>query len=160
MTLRSPAERLFQTVMFEAFGLVLAVPVYRLVTGASAGEGTGVLIAVTLAVLVWSALHNAVFDAVEWRLTGRVASDRPQGMRVIHALSHEGTAVAVSLPILLVLGGLGLGEALTMNVGLTAVYTAYAFAFHRAYDWWRPVGGRGGLAGGVDEGAAPVGAVL
>lgn len=142
MTLRSPAERVMQTLMFEATGLVLAVPFYRLVSGATAEEGTTVLLVVTLAVLTWSACHNAIFDRVEWRLTGRVASDRPQAMRVLHALSHEGTAVAVSLPIMLAFGGLSLGEALTMNVGLTVIYTVYAYVFHCAYDWWRPVGGR------------------
>ena len=139
MTLRSPAERLLQTLAFEATGLLVAVPFYRLVTGASAGEGTGILLVLTLAVLAWSACHNALFDRLEWRLTGRVASDRPQAMRVVHALSHEGTAVAVSLPIMLVLGGLSLETALTMNIGLTAIYTGYAYVFHCAYDRWRPV---------------------
>jgi uncharacterized membrane protein len=45
----------------------------------------------------------------------------------------------VTLPIMLWLGGFSLREALLATAGLTAVYTAYAYAFHLVYDRLRPV---------------------
>jgi uncharacterized membrane protein len=139
MSLRSPRERFIQTLAFEAGGLVLVLPLYVLVTGNGAGAGFLLLTVLAVAVMLWSPLHNTVFDWLDLRLSGRVASARPQKLRIIHAISHEVTVVVVTLPIMLWLGGLSLREALLAAVGLTAVYTAYAYAFHLVYDRLRPV---------------------
>jgi uncharacterized membrane protein len=58
---------------------------------------------------------------------------------MVHAVSHEVSAVGVSLPILLTLGGHTLAGALMVNIGLTLLYTGYAFVFHLVYDRLRPV---------------------
>jgi uncharacterized membrane protein len=71
--------------------------------------------------------------------SGRVASDRPQKWRVVHAVSHEATTVVVTLPILVWLGGHGWGEALLLDLGLTVLYAVYAYGFHLVYDRLRPV---------------------
>ncbi len=140
MTLRKPRERFIQTIFFEIGGLLLAVPLYVLIAGGSRSEGALLMATLTLAVMVWSPLHNAVFDWADLRLSGRVASERPHGWRVVHAISHEATAVMVTLPILLWLGGLTLWGALATNLGLTLLYTVYAYGFHLVYDRLRPVG--------------------
>jgi uncharacterized membrane protein len=139
MALRSPQERIIQTLAFEIGGLFLVLPLFVLVTGNGAGEGFLLLAVLSVAVMIWSPLHNTVFDRLDLWLSGRVASARPQGWRMLHAISHEVTVVVVTLPIMLGLGGLSLGDALLANIGLTAVYTAYAYAFHLVYDRWRPV---------------------
>ncbi len=139
MPLRSARERLIQTLAFEAGGLALCVPLYGLASGRDPQEGAMLMAVLTLAVMIWSPLHNTLFDALDLRLTGRPASDRGARLRIVHALSHEASAVAVSLPILLTLGGHSLGAALMVNLGLTVLYTAYAYVFHLAYDQLRPV---------------------
>ncbi|MFM2355921.1 MAG: hypothetical protein RLZZ528_1657 [Pseudomonadota bacterium] len=144
MSLRSARERVFQTLCFEVGGLLVATPLYALVVGASGGESLLVVAAMSVAVMIWSPLHNTAFDWAEWRLAGRVASDRPQKWRIIHAMSHELTAMAVTLPILLGPGGLGFGEAVLADLGLTALYTAYAYGFHMVFDRLRPVRPRAG----------------
>lgn len=140
MTLRSPRERFFQTLAFEIGGLVLVVPMYVLVTGDSARDGFLLMVTLSAAVMIWSPLHNAVFDWADLRFAGRLASERPHGWRVVHAVSHEVTVVAVTLPILIFLGGFELSHALAANLGMTAVYTVYAYGFHLVYDRLRPVG--------------------
>lgn len=140
MALRSARERVIQTIFFELGGLVLATPLYVLMTGGGSGEGALLLAMLTLAVMIWSPLHNAVFDWVDLELTGRAASERPQGLRVAHAISHELSAVMVTLPILLGFGGMTLWGALATNLGLTVLYTVYAYGFHLVYDRVRPVG--------------------
>ena len=139
MCLRSPRERALQTLAFELGGLALATPLYAAAFGQTPGESLFLIAAVALACVAWTPLHDTAFDLVEWRLAGRVASDRPHGLRIAHALSIETTATAVSLPVIMWLGGHGLWEALAIELGLTALYVAYGYAFHLAYDRLRPV---------------------
>lgn len=73
--------------------------------------------------MMWSPMHNAVFDVIEWRLTDRAASARPHGLRLLQAISHEVSVCTVTLPLLMWLGNLTLGQALLGNIGLTALYT-------------------------------------
>ncbi len=139
MTLRSPRERLIQTVSYEIGGLCLSVPLVVLFGGGTAGEAFWLMLALAAAVLIWSPIHNTVFDWLDLRLSGRLASDRPQRWRLVHAISHEATTVVVTLPILIWLGGFGIWEALLADLGLTLLYAAYAYVFHIVYDWLRPV---------------------
>ena len=139
MSLRSARERLLQTLAYEAGGLVLSVPLVALVGGGTPGEAFALMLTLSIAVMLWSPLHNTLFDWADLRQSGRVASDRPQRWRLVHAASHEATTVVVTLPILMWLGGLGFWAALVTDLGLTLLYTAYAYLFHLLYDRLRPV---------------------
>jgi uncharacterized membrane protein len=140
MALRSMRERAYQTLAYEFFGLVLIAPLISAAIGLSGGESVMLLVWVALACMVWSPLHNIAFDWAEWNLAKRVASDRPQGWRIVHAASHEATSVVVTTPLIMLISGLGMLDALALDLGLTVAYTAYAYVFHMAYDWYRPVG--------------------
>lgn len=139
MALRSLRERAIQTFAFEAGGIALAAPLYWLIFGGDAGDSLLLVATLTAAELTWPAIHNAAFDRVEWRLARRVASDRPKMLRAAHALSQETTAMVVSLPIIVWLGGHGWIEAVAVDLGLTLIYTGYTYAFHLIYDHSRPV---------------------
>ena len=139
---RSGTERALQSLAFELGGLVLAVPIYQAVYGGSPKENLVLMVALSLAALVWNPLHNRCFDAVEYRLTGRIASDRPHGLRIVHAVSHEVTPIMLTLPLILLLSPHGLGAALALNVGLTLSYVAYAYIFYLIYDRLIPVAAR------------------
>ncbi|MFN5998019.1 MAG: PACE efflux transporter [Paracoccaceae bacterium] len=139
MTLRSPRERVIQTLAYEVGGLCLSVPLIALFGGGTTGEAFKLMLALSVAVMIWSPIHNTVFDWLDFRLSGRLASDRPQRLRLVHAASHEATTVLVTLPILMVLGGLSFWAALLADLGLTLLYAAYAYVFHLVYDRLRPV---------------------
>lgn len=139
MSLRSPRERLIQTLAYEAGGLCLSVPLVVLFGGGTTGEAFTLMLALSVAVLVWSPIHNTLFDWADLRFSGRLASDRPQGWRLVHAASHETTTVIVTLPILIWLGDTGFWSALLADLGLTLLYAAYAYFFHLVYDHLRPV---------------------
>jgi uncharacterized membrane protein len=142
MILRSPRERFIQTLSYEIGGWLLAVPFYVLVTNGSTLEGGLLMAAMAAAVMIWSPLHNTVFDWVDFKISGRLASDRPHRWRMLHAMSHELSTMVVTLPILILLGGFGFWPAVAVDLGLTLVYTVYAYGFHLAYDWLRPMGRR------------------
>jgi len=139
MTLRSARERLFQTLAFELGGLALVAPVYGFVMGASAVDSVLLVAATSVVVMAWSPIHNHLFDAAEWRLSGRVASERPSRLRLVHAVSHEVSTTIVTVPVIMLVGGHGFWESLIIDIAMTLFYVAYTYVFHVAYDWWRPV---------------------
>lgn len=144
--IRSVRERVIQTLGFEAGGLLLVAPLYALATGSGASESFGLIFVLALVVMAWAALYNTAFDVVEHRLTGRLASDRPERWRVAHAIGHEATAVVVTWPVIVWLTGLSWWAALLADLALTLVYAAYAYGFHKVYDRWRPVAPPGAAA--------------
>ena len=139
MTLRCFRERIYQTLAYELGGLLVATPLYSILFGASQLASLALTAALSLAMMVWSPIHNTAFDWVELHWTGRVASDRPQGLRLVHAVMHEATSAFVTLPLIMWFGGHGLWSALAIDIGLTLLYSAYAYFFHILYDWLRPV---------------------
>jgi uncharacterized membrane protein len=140
MALRTARERFYQTLAYEAGGLLVTAPLYGFFFGRETGESFALIMTLSIAVMIWAPIHNTIFDWVEFERTGRVASDRPQRLRAAHALCLEFTACAVTLPIVMAMGGHGFWQALTIDIGLTLFYAAYAYFFHIAYDRLRPVG--------------------
>lgn len=107
--------------------------------GTAIGDGAVVLVALAVAVGLWSPFHNALRDLLEWRCAQRVASRCPRRLRIAHAITHEVSTVIVTLPFLKLLGGHGFWEALLVNLGLSFFLCGYAYVFHLAYDRLRPV---------------------
>jgi len=139
MSLRNLRERVIQTLAFETGGLLLAAPAFALIFGATPGESLLFLALLSVAVMLWSPLHNTVFDLLDWRLNRRLASERPHGLRLVHAITHEVTTLVVTLPVIMLWTGLGLWQAVLLDLGISAFYAAYAYLFHLVYDRLRPV---------------------
>lgn len=137
--LRSPRERVIQTLAFEGLGLAVVAPLFAVVTGGRGGESLLVVAAVSATVMAWAAIYNTVFDRVEHRLTARVASDRPHGLRTLHAIGLEVSSVLLTTPLIWALTALDWWQALAVDIGLAFAYAAYGYLFHWAYDRWRPV---------------------
>lgn len=137
--IRSWRERAIQTLWFEGVGLLLVSPLFAWASGSGGGESMRVVAALSAVVMAWAAVYNTVFDLVEHRLTGRVASDRPHRLRTLHAVGLEGTAVLLTWPVIYAMTDLSWGEALLADLGLTATYMVYGYAFHWVYDRLRPV---------------------
>ena len=137
--LRSVRERIIQTIAFELIGLLLVVPFFTAYTKTSSLAGVIILCVLSLLVMSWSALHNTLFDMLEWRFLARVASDRSEKLRAVHAVSLELTSMIVTLPVLVWLLDMSWGDALVLDIALTLVYVAYGYLFHRAFDSLRPV---------------------
>lgn len=146
--LRSRRERVIQTLWFEAIGLLLVAPLYAVVAGSGLRESFAMIAVVSLVVMTWSAVYNTLFDMLELRWTGRVASERPHRVRTLHALLHELSAVIVSCPVIYAMTPLSWGEALVADLGLTLAYAAYAYVFHLVFDRLRPVWPTGAASSG------------
>jgi uncharacterized membrane protein len=139
MTVRTVSELQIQSIVHQVGSLLVVTPVCALLTGETAGGTTLLVVALTIATTLWTQLHNAIFDRVEWALCGRTASDRPSWLRLVHAVSSEASDTIVTFPLILILTGLPWQQALLADVTLTLVGVAYTFVYHRLYDWARPV---------------------
>lgn len=139
MSIRNLRERVVQTLAFEAGGLAIASPAYALIFERDAAESILLIAALSVAMLVWMPLHNTLFDLAEWRLARRLASDRPHVLRLVHATSLEVTGVLVTVPLVMIIGGHEFLEALAIDLGLSALYVVYGYAFHLVFDRLRPV---------------------
>jgi uncharacterized membrane protein len=137
--IRTWRERVAQTLWYEGIGLLLVSPLYAWASGSGGSESLMLLATLSLVVMAWAALYNTLFDLVERRCTGRVASDRSRGVRTVHAIGLESSAVLLTCPVILVMTNSSLAAALLANLGLTAIYAVYGYAFHWAYDRLRPV---------------------
>jgi uncharacterized membrane protein len=136
---RGARERAIQTLWFEAIGIAIVAPLYSFAAGSSLQSSAALLLALSLAVMAWSACFNTAFDRLEVRCAGRRASARPQRWRIVHALLHEASAVLVTWPLIVALTDLGWSEALVADLALTLTYAAYAYLFHLGFDRLRPV---------------------
>lgn len=137
--LRSVRERIIQTLAFEVFGLLLVLPLFAAYTKASHLTGVIVLCLLSVLVMSWSAVHNTIFDILEWRILARVASDRSERLRALHATSLELTSMLVTLPVLVWLLDMSWSDALVLDIALTLIYVVYGYLFHRTFDFLRPV---------------------
>jgi uncharacterized membrane protein len=137
--LRSLRERVIQTLSYELGALLLVAPLYQWLFDASTGESLQLLVTLSVAVMLWSPIHNTLFDWLDARWFGRVASDRRGWSRWAHAFSHEISTLFVTLPLIMWIGGHRFLDALLIDLGLTLFYTAYAWAFHCCFDRLRPV---------------------
>lgn len=137
--IRSVRERVIQTITFEIVALALTVPLFSLWTQSSHFSSMSILVFLSLLITLWSGIHNSLFDWIEWQFTQRTASNRPNRLRLIHAISLEASATLVSLPVLVWLLDMNWRAALLLDVSLTLLYVIYGFVFHRIYDEIRPV---------------------
>lgn len=139
MVIRTSRERLLQAAGYEIGSFLVAAPVCVWLTGTSTETSALLVLVLTLATMLWAPLFNTVFDRLDWRLRGRVASERSKKMRLFHAFALEASDMVISVPILMMLGGLNLTQALIADIGLLVVYMVYTYVYHLLFDWARPV---------------------
>lgn len=142
MTLRPLRERVLQTATLEFGALFLISPLYSTIFGAGIAESAGLIAAISVSVLMFSPVYNHLFDLVEWRLCRRLASDRLQPCRLLHAAGHEIGSMIVTVPVILALTDHRLGVAIGLDIGLSLFYTGYVWLFCMVYDRLRPVQSR------------------
>jgi len=142
MTLRPLRERVLQTATLEFGALTLVSPLYASLFRTAMTESVLLMAAISVSVLVFSPVYNHAFDLVEWRRCRRLASDRPQPCRLLHAAGHEVGSMIVTVPVILALTDHRLGVAVGLDIGLSLFYTGYVWVFCMVYDRLRPMRSR------------------
>ena len=139
MRLRAFRERVLQAVLLEAGAIAVIAPGYARVTGLGTQESALLLVGLAGVVMVYSPLYCHLFDLIDWRLTRRSASERRDASRVVHAVGLELSAMAITVPLVSMVGGMTILDAGVIGLGLSAVYAVWTWAFFRAWDRVRPI---------------------
>ena len=137
--LRSPRERILQVLCYEAGALAVMAPLFSLAAGENMAGSFLLMAALSVLAMGWACAFNTVYDWVEQRWTGRLASDRPHRWRLVHALAFEASQVVVSCPMIYWFTDLSWLESLAADLALTGAYTVYGYLFHWVFDRVRPV---------------------
>lgn len=118
--------------MFEAIGLLLSIPLAALTFGLDLGK-TSVLgvIGATMAT-VWNYLFNLMFDHALKKISG--STRKSIKARFVHAVSFEFGLMLAFLPVIAWWMGVGLFEALVIDIAFVVFYLVYAFVFTWTYD--------------------------
>jgi len=135
--MRSVADRIRHTLMFELIGLALLLPLGNWVFGIPVADMGVIGVASATVAAGWNYAYNLGFDRIMQRLTGSTRKSVP--VRVLHAVAFEGGLLGLLLPPIAWYLGLTLWQAFVMDLSIAAFYVAYAFLFNLAYDHIFPV---------------------
>jgi uncharacterized membrane protein len=137
--MRTVRDRIRHALSFEIIGLILAIPLGALVFHHPMEDIGVITVVASIVATVWNYLYNWGFDHALKRLTGTVQKSLP--VRVGHAVLFELGLVALLTPFVAWYLGIGLIEALLLDVSLAVFYMVYAFVFNFAYDRVFPIPG-------------------
>lgn len=154
-SIRDSRERWIQAVGYEVGGIVVMTPLCSALSLLEPQTSAGLLAVLSLVVMTWSVVFNAIFDRLELGWSGRPASDRPHGLRLVHAALFEATAVVATCPLIIGFTGWSFTHALGADLALGLLYAAYGYAFHWSYDRWRPVAAERPAAARVEARSLP-----
>lgn len=130
--MRTTKDRIRQAISFEAIGLLLSTPMAAFAFGFDLGKTSVLaLIGGTMAT-VWNYLFNLMFDHSLKRLNG--STRKSLKVRFLHAVSFELGLMLAFLPVIAWWMGIGLVEALIVDIAFVIFYLVYAFVFTWCYD--------------------------
>ncbi|MBN7771516.1 PACE efflux transporter [Marinobacter daepoensis] len=130
--MRTPKDRVRQAILFEGMGLLLSIPLAAISFGFDLGK-TSILgiVGATMATF-WNYVFNLGFDHF---LKRRYGSTRKSiRVRFVHAISFELGLMLAFLPVIAWWMGIGLVDALIVDIAFVVFYLVYAFIFTWCYD--------------------------
>lgn len=148
--MRSTANRILHALVFEAAGLALTTPLGAFVLGKPLHEVGVVTVFATVVATVWTYFYNLIFDHTLLRLRG--TPEKTGALRILHAGLFEAGLLLAVVPFFAWYLGIGLIEALILDIGFAGFYLVYALVFNwiweRAFPYRLPQTGAGTVANG------------
>ncbi|BCL74344.1 membrane protein [Jeongeupia sp. HS-3] len=135
--MRSVADRIRHSLLFEIFGVLLVIPYGYLLFDLGPKEMGVIGVVSALIATLWNYAFNLGFDKVMLRRRGHTR--KTIRLRVLHALLFEGGLVVVLLPLMAFYLGISLMQALVMDIAFVVFYLVYAFIYNWLYDTVFPI---------------------
>ncbi len=117
--------------LYEFIAIVLSAILLELMSNAGTAESLGLAIAASAVAIIWNLVFNSLFERWESR---RQQPGRSLGVRIIHAIGFEGGLLVLLVPLVAWWYGVGLWQALLMDLGLLVFFLVYTFVFTWAFD--------------------------
>ena len=135
--MRTILDRIRHTLLFELFGLTISTVGASMILNKPLFE-MGVLgIIFSFLAMGWNLTFNWIFDL--WDQKFRNMAKRTILLRIIHACLFEAGMLIAGMFIVAWWLGVGLFEALLIDIGFSVFFLIYAFCYNWAYDVVFPV---------------------
>jgi len=139
--MRTTRDRIRHALSFEIIAIFIVVPLGAIGFGIPAVDiGILTITGATIATL-WNYVYNLGFDRIMYRQLGTTHKTVP--LRILHALLFECGLLIATLPIIAFYLGIGIWQALIMDLAFAAFYLIYAFVFNWTYDYVFPIPAEG-----------------
>ncbi|AOI71129.1 multidrug/biocide efflux PACE transporter [Burkholderia ubonensis] len=129
-TNKTMMERLVHALTFELVAIALCAPLGAWLLDMPVTHVGALTVMVSLIAMAWNMTFNTLFD----RLERRFGWARNVGLRIVHAVAFELGLVAMVVPLAAWWLGIGLVEALLLDLGIVLFFLPYTFCFNLAYD--------------------------
>jgi uncharacterized membrane protein len=135
--MRTFRERVRHALLFEAVALAIFIPGSALVFNQPMQHMGVIGVASATIATLWNFVFNVGFDRAMLRLRGSL--QKTMAIRVAHTFLFEAGLVVMLIPMIAWYLGIGLWEALLMDIAIVIFYLVYGFLFNIAYDRVFPV---------------------
>lgn len=139
--MRTTLDRVRHTLLFELIGLGLFIPLSSYVFKLPATHMGVIGIGSATAATLWNFLFNLFFDKAMHRNLGHTR--KTWSLRFLHAALFELGLMLILVPPIAWYLGIGLMEAVVMDLAIVAFYMTYAFVFNVVYDRVFPIPEKG-----------------
>lgn len=136
--MRTAADRIRHTLMFELCGLMICTPLASLILHRPLHQIGALTICISFMAMVWNLVYNILFDRILIRM-GRSVQDRPTGLRILHAICFEVGLHLVTIPIVAFSLKMNLLDAFFTDTGFALFFLVYAYFFNLIYDHLFPI---------------------
>ncbi|WP_291217627.1 PACE efflux transporter [Hydrogenophaga sp.] len=117
--------------LYEVLAIALAGLGLMLMSGESLMASGALATATSAVAVVWNLVFNSLFERWE---SGQLVKGRSVKRRVAHAVIFEAGLVLMLVPLIAWWLGIGLWQALVMDLALVVFFLVYTFAFNWAFD--------------------------
>lgn len=130
--MRTFTDRLRHALSFEILGVLLITPLAALVLDHGFFDLGVVTVGSATIAMLWNYAYNWLFDHAMQRLSG--GTQKGLGTRIAHAVLFELGLLTLLAPFIAWWLGVGLWQAILLDLGFAGFYVVYAFAFNWGYD--------------------------
>lgn len=130
MSGRTLKERFFHAAGFEVLAIALVSPLAAWIMNKPLFQMGALAIMLSTLAMIWNMVYNAGFD----RLWPREKVTRGLGLRIMHALGFEGGFILIGLPPAAWMLGVGLWQALMIEIVFFLFFLPYTMAYNWVYD--------------------------
>ena len=129
--MQGPWRRVVYVGLYELIAIVMASAGLMLMSGKGAFESGALAVATSAVAVIWNGVFNSLFERWESR---QATTGRSLKRRIAHAVGFEGGLVVMLVPLIAWWLGVGLWQALVMDLGLMVFFLLYTFVFNWAFD--------------------------
>lgn len=135
--MRTFRDRVRHALLFEAVALAIFIPGSAALFDQPLDHMGVIGIASATIATLWNFVFNVGFDRAMLRLRGSI--EKTMAIRVAHTVLFEAGLVVMLIPLIAWTLGIGLWEALLMDIAIVIFYLVYGFLFNIVYDRMFPV---------------------